>query len=83
MIKTLARAYSGRGLLAYAIAPGWIDTEMAPQDPDDRKAALSEVPYGDMASPDELGRLCAFLLSGACKSATGATFDVNGASYVR
>lgn len=83
MIKTLARAYSGRGLLAYAISPGWIDTEMAPQDPDDRKAALSEVPYGDMASPDELGRLCAFLLSGACKSATGATFDVNGASYVR
>lgn len=83
MIKTLARAYSGRGLLAYAIAPGWIDTEMAPQDPDDRKAALSEVPYGDMASPDELGRLTAFLLSGACKSATGATFDVNGASYVR
>ncbi len=83
MIKTLARAYSGRGLLAYAIAPGWIDTEMAPQDPDDRKAALSEVPYGDMATPDELGRLCAFLLSGACKSATGATFDVNGASYVR
>lgn len=83
MIKTLARAYSGRGLLAYAIAPGWIDTEMAPQDPDDRKAALAEVPYGDMATPDELGQLCAFLLSGACKSATGATFDVNGASYVR
>ncbi|EAP90521.1 MAG: hypothetical protein CMH91_02835 [Oceanicaulis sp.] len=83
MIKTLARAYSGRGLLAYAIAPGWIDTEMAPQDPDDRKAALAEVPYGDMATPDELGQLTAFLLSGACKSATGATFDVNGASYVR
>ncbi len=83
MIKTLARAYSGRGLLAYAIAPGWIDTEMAPQDPDDRKAALAEVPYGDMVTPDELGQLTAFLLSGACKSATGATFDVNGASYVR
>jgi len=83
MIKTLARAYSGRGLLAYAIAPGWIDTEMAPQDPDDRKAALAEVPYGDMATPDELGQLTAFLLSGVCKSATGATFDVNGASYVR
>jgi 3-oxoacyl-[acyl-carrier protein] reductase len=72
MIKTLARAYSGRGLLAYAISPGWIDTEMAPQDPDDRKAALAEVPYGDMASPDELGRLCAFLLSGACAKAPPA-----------
>lgn len=83
MIKTLARAYSGRGLLAYAISPGWIDTEMAPQEPEARARALAEVPYGDMARPEELGKLCAFLLSGACASATGATFDVNGASYVR
>lgn len=83
MIKTLARAYSGRGLLAYAISPGWIDTEMAPQEPEARKQALAEVPYGDMAQPEELGNLCAFLLSGACASATGGTFDVNGASYVR
>lgn len=83
MIKTLARAYSGKGLLAYAIAPGWIDTEMAPQDPAERAKALAEVPYGQMASPEELGRLCAFLLGGGCPSATGATFDVNGASYVR
>ncbi len=83
MIKTLAHAYSGRGLLAYAISPGWIDTEMAPQEPEARKRALAEVPFGDMAQPEELGKLCAFLLSGACASATGGTFDVNGASYVR
>ncbi len=83
MIKTFARAYSGRGLLAYAISPGWIDTEMAPQDPKERAKALAEVPYGDMATPEELGRLCAFLLDGGAPSATGATFDVNGASYVR
>ena len=83
MIKTFARAYSGKGLLAYAISPGWIDTEMAPQDPEDRAKALAEVPYGEMATPEELGRLCAFLLDGGAPSATGATFDVNGASYVR
>jgi NAD(P)-dependent dehydrogenase (short-subunit alcohol dehydrogenase family) len=82
-MKTLARAYSGRGLLAYALAPGWIDTEMAPQEPAARKAALAEVPLGDMASPAELGALCAFLLSGACRSATGSVIDVNGASHVR
>ena len=82
-MKTLARAYSGRGLLAYSLAPGWIDTEMAPQEPAARKAALAEVPLGDMASPDELGALCAFLLSGACRSATGSVIDVNGASHVR
>lgn len=82
-VKTFARAWSGQGLLAYAIAPGWIDTEMAPQDPSARAAALAEVPLGAMADPHEIGRLTAFLLSGACASATGATFDINGASYVR
>jgi len=82
-MKTLARAYSGRGLLAYCLAPGWIDTEMAPQEPAARKAALAEVPLGDMASPAELGALCAFLISGACRSATGSVIDVNGASHVR
>ena len=82
-MKTLARAYSGRGLLAYSLAPGWIDTEMAPQAPAARKAALAEVPLGAMADPAELGALCAFLLSGACRSATGAVIDVNGASHLR
>ncbi|WP_375282990.1 SDR family NAD(P)-dependent oxidoreductase [Marinicauda pacifica] len=82
-VKTFARAWSGRGLLAYAISPGWIDTEMAPQGKDARARALAEVPLGAMAAPEEIGRLTAFLLSGACPSATGATFDVNGASYVR
>ncbi|XBQ16510.1 MAG: SDR family oxidoreductase [Oceanicaulis sp.] len=83
MMKTFARAYSGRGLLCYAISPGWIDTEMAPQDPEARRRALAEVPLGAMADPAEIGALTAFLLSGACPSATGATIDVNGASYVR
>jgi len=83
LIKTLARAHAGQGLLAYAIAPGWIDTDMAPQDAAARARAEGDVPLGRMAAPDEIGALTAFLLSGACASATGATFDVNGASYVR
>jgi len=83
LIKTLARAYADRGLLAYAIAPGWIDTDMAPQDLFARRAAVADIPSGAMARPDEIGALTAFLLSGASASATGATFDVNGASYVR
>ncbi|MEO1039912.1 MAG: SDR family oxidoreductase [Pseudomonadota bacterium] len=83
MMKTMARAYSGRGLLAYTIAPGWIDTEMAPQSEADRARAHAEIPLGRMAQPDEIGALAAFLLSGGCASATGSVFDVNGASHVR
>ncbi len=83
LIKTLARAHAGQGLLAYAIAPGWIDTDMAPSDAAARTRAEAEIPLGRMAAPAEIGALAAFLLSGACASASGATFDVNGASYVR
>ncbi|KAA5800949.1 SDR family oxidoreductase [Alkalicaulis satelles] len=83
LIKTLARAHAGQGLLAYAIAPGWVDTDMALSDPQARARAEADIPLGRMADADEIGALAALLLSGACASATGATFDLNGASYVR
>jgi len=81
--RTLARALAGENILCYAIAPGWINTDMAPKGGEKLDLALSEIPLGHMAEPQEIAALTVFLLSGACPSATGATFDVNGASYVR
>ena len=81
--RTLARALAGDNILCYAIAPGWINTDMAPKGGEKLKQALAEIPLGHMAEPEEIAALTAFLLSGACPSATGATFDVNGASHVR
>lgn len=83
LTKTLARAYGKDGVLAYALAPGWIDTRMAPQNAAGLAAARSEIPIGRMASANEVASMCAFLASGACASATGACIDINGASYVR
>lgn len=83
MMKTIARGYAGAGVRAYTIAPGWIETDMAPTDDAVRARAVGEIPLGRMADAAEIARLCAFLVSDACPSATGATFDVNGASYVR
>lgn len=83
LTKTWARALAPENILFYAIAPGWVETRMAPQDIEARKAALADIPLGRVADPEEVGALIAFLLSDACPSATGATFDVNGASYVR
>ncbi len=81
--KTLARALSGENILVYAIAPGWVETRMAPQDIEARKGAIKEIPIGRVAQPEEVGEMIAFLLSDVCPSATGSTFDINGASYVR
>lgn len=83
LTKTYARALSGENILCYALAPGWVETRMAPEDIEARKRAVADIPLGRVANPDEIGRLIAFLLSDACMSATGATFDVNGASHVR
>ncbi|MBI1366067.1 MAG: SDR family oxidoreductase [Alphaproteobacteria bacterium] len=83
LTKTYARALSGENILFFAIAPGWVETRMAPADIEARKKAVAEIPLGRVAAPDEVAALIVFLLSEACASATGATFDINGASYVR
>ncbi len=83
LTKTLARAFGKDGVLCYALAPGWINTRMAPDNAAGLAAAKSDIPIGRMAEPEEVAAMCAFLASGACASATGACIDINGASYVR
>ena len=83
LTKTIARQWGANGIYAYALAPGWIDTRMGPQHEADRERAKAEIPIGDLARPEEIAAMCAFLASGACRSATGSCIDINGASYVR
>ena len=83
MTKTWARGLSGENIYIYAIAPGWVETRMAPQDIENRKKAVADIPLGRVAKPEEVANFTAFLLSDACPSAVGGTFDINGASYVR
>lgn len=83
LTKTFARALAGEDILFYALAPGWVETRMAPHDIEARAKAVADIPLGRVADPDEVAAMAVFLLSDACKSATGSTFDMNGASYVR
>ena len=81
--KTLARGAAKDGVLVYSLAPGWINTEMAPTDPAILVPAIAEIPLGKFAEPSEVGAIIAFYLSDLCPSATSSTFDMNGGSYVR
>jgi len=85
LTKTIARGFAADGVLAFCIAPGFTDTEMVTANLD--PAAIAEVtrdiPLGAMAAPEEIGVLAAFLCDDRVRHMTGATFDVNGASYVR
>ena len=85
MTKTIARAYAAQGILAFAVAPGFVMTGMA----DDYLASrggdklLADIPLGRVAQPDEIASIVRFCAIDAPASMTGAVIDANGASYVR
>ncbi|MBU6166143.1 MAG: SDR family oxidoreductase [Alphaproteobacteria bacterium] len=84
--QSVARGFARDGVLAYVVAPGVVRTRLseqfaASQGGEDKVSA--GLASGEWVSPDELGRLVAFLASGAVPQMSGATIDVNGASYIR
>jgi NAD(P)-dependent dehydrogenase (short-subunit alcohol dehydrogenase family) len=84
--KTIARNYASKNILAYVIAPGVVRTRLSEQA---AAAAGGEAVFTaglamrEWVPPSDIGNLAAFLSTGACRHLTGATLDVNGASYIR
>lgn len=65
------------------VAPGTIETELiAGWDPDDVRALRESMPWGRMATVDDVTGAVLFLASRRAEYITGATLDVNGALYV-
>lgn len=85
MHKTIARAYAARGILSFAVAPGFTDTSMAEDYLESRggPGLLADIPLGRVATPEEIAAIAAFCALDAPPSMTGAVLDANGASYVR
>jgi NAD(P)-dependent dehydrogenase (short-subunit alcohol dehydrogenase family) len=85
MHKTIARAYASRGVLSFAIAPGFTQTGMAEDYLESRggEALLADIPLGRVATPEEIATMAAFCVLDAPPSMTGAVLDANGANYVR
>ena len=85
MHKTIARHYAVRGVLSYAICPGFTDTAMAGDYLASRGGAalLADIPLGRVATPEEIATVAVFCALDAPASMTGAVLDANGASYVR
>jgi 3-oxoacyl-[acyl-carrier protein] reductase len=85
MTKTIARAYAAQNIYAFAICPGFTMTGMAEDYLESRGGdkLLADIPLGRVAMPEEVAAMAAFCVFDAPPSMTGATLDVNGASYVR
>lgn len=85
MHKTIARHYASKGVMSYAICPGFTDTAMAGDYLASRGGAglLADIPLGRVATPEEIASIAIYCGLDAPESMTGAVLDANGASYVR
>jgi 3-oxoacyl-[acyl-carrier protein] reductase len=84
LTKSIARSCAPDGVLSFAVAPGFIETEMAARDLDlERPKIVAEIPIGYVGRPDQVAPIVAFLASPLGSYLNGATIDVNGGSYVR
>jgi NAD(P)-dependent dehydrogenase (short-subunit alcohol dehydrogenase family) len=84
--QTLARAHARDGLLVYVIAPGIVRTRMSEISAarlGGEEAVTATLAMGEWVPPQEIGELATFLAAGTMRHLSGATFDVNGASYIR
>ncbi len=85
LTRSIARGFGKDGILAYAVAPGFVRTEMAEKFIQDygEDFVTKDIPLGKIAPPEDVANVIAFLSSGLAPHATGTTIDINGASYVR
>ncbi|OHV72617.1 SDR family NAD(P)-dependent oxidoreductase [Ensifer sp. LCM 4579] len=85
LTKSIARSFGADGVVALALAPGWVRTEMAEDfvEKFGKQAAVADIPIGEMAQPLEIAELVAFALRPSQRSLNGATLDVNGGSHIR
>ena len=84
LTKSIARSCAHDGITAVAVAPGFIDTDMAAPDLAARRDEIEEeIPIGYVGSAEDVAHVITFLASPSAVYTNGATIDVNGGSYVR
>ena len=82
--RSLAREFGSRNITANSVAPGFIETDMTKDLPEENKALmLTQVPSGRLGQPEEIAAAVAFLASDAAAYVTGAVIPVNGGMYMQ
>jgi 3-oxoacyl-[acyl-carrier protein] reductase len=79
LTKTTAKELGSRGVNVNAVAPGFIQTVMTEEMPEDAKANIaSEIPLRRLGTPEDVAEVVLFLCSEASSYITGQVIAVDG-----
>ena len=83
LARTMARELGHFEIRVNAVAPGWIETPMTADLPDDiRQRAVDETALGRVGTPDDVARAVLFLASDFAGHITGQVVRVDGGQLI-
>ena len=81
--RALAREIGSRAITVNSVAPGFIDTDMTRELPQEQRDMLAkQIPLGRLGGAEEIAAAVAFLVSDGAAYITGETLHVNGGMYM-
>jgi 3-oxoacyl-[acyl-carrier protein] reductase len=79
MARSLTRELGARGITANVVAPGFIETDMTAELPQEQQEQYRKnIPAGRFAQPSEVAKVCAWLASDDAGYISGAVIPVDG-----
>jgi len=82
--KSLAREIGSRNITVNSVAPGFIDTDMTRELPDEqREALINQIPLNRLGDAKDIAAAVCFLASKEAAYITGETLNVNGGMYMQ
>ena len=83
MTRALAREIGSRNITVNCVAPGFIETDMTAQLPQEQRQALqSQIALGQLGQPSDIAHAVAYLASTGAGYVTGQELHVNGGMYM-
>ena len=83
MTRSLAKELGSRGITVNCVAPGFIETDMTAQLPEEQKKALqAQIALGKLAQPQDIANAVVYLASQGAGYVTGQELHVNGGMYM-
>jgi 3-oxoacyl-[acyl-carrier protein] reductase len=81
--RALARELGSRNITVNCVAPGFIDTDMTRELPEEQRELLQQqIPLGRLGEPEEIAAVVGFLASEQGGYITGETIHINGGMYM-